>query len=161
VSVSTFDWHSVAVPTLRRMPVGETVIMLVTVAVTVATSNLALGVGVGVLTAMALFARRAARLVDVTRVVDPDGTSVVYSVTGEVFFASDQELIDAFRYADDPPEVWIDLSRAHLWDASAVAAIDAIETHYARHGATVRLTGLNRDSAQLHDALSGQLAAAH
>ncbi|NLT07837.1 MAG: SulP family inorganic anion transporter, partial [Solirubrobacterales bacterium] len=116
VAVSTFDWHSIAPATLRRMPRGETVIMAVTVAVTVATHNLALGVGAGVLTAMAVFARRVAHLVDVERVVDPDGESVLYSVAGEVFFASDQELIDAFHYAEDPPKVIVDFSRAHLWD---------------------------------------------
>ncbi len=75
--------------------------------------------GVGVLTAMAVFARRVAHLVDVDRVLDPDGTSCLYSVHGEVFFASDQELIEAFSYAEDPPSVIIDFSRAHLWDASA------------------------------------------
>ncbi len=110
---------------------------------------------------MALFARRAARLVEVERVVDPDGTTSFYSVTGELFFASDQELIDAFRFAEDPPRVIIDLSRAHLWDASAVAALDAIETHYARHGVEVQITGLDRRSEELHANLSGQLAAAH
>ena len=76
---------------------------------------------------MALFARRVAHLVEVDRVVDPDGATCLYSVTGELFFASDQELIDAFDYAGDPPRVIIDLSRAHIWDASAVAALDAIE----------------------------------
>ena len=74
--------------------------MVVTVAGTVATSNLAIGVGAGVLTAMAAFARKVAHLVDVDRVLDPDGTAVFYSVTGELFFASDQELIDAFDYAE-------------------------------------------------------------
>jgi SulP family sulfate permease len=97
----------------------------------------------------------------VERVLDPDGTSCIYSVTGEVFFASDQELIDAFRYADDPPQVIIDMSRAHVWDASAVAALDAIETHYPRHGVAVEITGLNRHSEALHTTLSGQLAATH
>ncbi len=48
VSVSTFDWHSIAPATLRRMPRGETAVMLATVAVTVATHNLALGVATGV-----------------------------------------------------------------------------------------------------------------
>jgi SulP family sulfate permease len=161
VSVSTFDWHSIAPATLRRMPAGETVIMAVTVAGTVATSNLAIGVGLGVLTAMAIFARRVAHLVDVERVLDPDGTTSIYSVTGEIFFASDQELIDAFDFAGDPPRVIIDLSRAHVWDASAVAALDAIETHYARHGTSVEITGLNRHSEELHSTLSGQLAGAH
>ena len=161
VAVSTFDWHSIAPATLRRMPRGETAIMAVTVATTVATHNLALGVGAGVLTAMAVFARRVAHLVDVERVVDPDGASALYSVTGEVFFASDQELIDAFHYADDPPKVIVDFSRAHLWDASACAALDAIETHYRRHGVDLEITGLNPRSARLHESLRGQLAAAH
>jgi SulP family sulfate permease len=158
VSIATFDWHSIAPATLRRMPAGETTIMLVTVAATVATHNLAIGVGLGVLTAMAVFARRVAHLVDVQRVVDPDGTTSIYSVTGELFFASDQEFIEAFDFAGDPPNVIIDLSGAHVWDASAVAALDAIETHYARHGVAVRFTGLNRHSEALHDSLSGQLA---
>jgi SulP family sulfate permease len=135
--------------------------MLVTVAGTVATGNLAVGVGLGVLTAMIAFARRAAHLVEVERVLDPDGTTSIYSVTGELFFASDQELIDAFNYGGDPPRVIIDLSRAHLWDASAVAALDAITTKYAKHDVTVQITGLNRRSEELHAQLSGRLAVAH
>jgi SulP family sulfate permease len=161
VSVSTFDWHSVAPATLRRMPLGETLVMAVTVAGTVATGNLAIGVGAGVLTAMALFARRVAHLVEVDRVVDPEGESCIYSVTGELFFASDQELIESFDFAGDPPRVIVDLSRAHVWDASAVAALDAIETHYRRHGVEVEISGLNNISRDLHDSLSGQVKAAH
>ncbi|MGE3811159.1 MAG: SulP family inorganic anion transporter [Candidatus Nanopelagicales bacterium] len=162
VAVSTFDWHSVAPDTLRRMPRGETLVMVLTVAATVATHNLAIGVGVGVLTEMALFARRVAHLVDVERILDPDGTSVLYVISGELFFASDQELIDAFDYAGDPSEIIIDLTRAHLWDTSAVAALDAIESHYARHGIHhVTITGLNRTSEDLHAEHSGQLAGAH
>jgi SulP family sulfate permease len=161
VAFSTFDWHSVAPATLRRMPRGETVIMLVTVAGTVATHNLAIGVAAGVLTAMAVFARRVAHLVEVDRVLDPDGTSCLYAVHGEVFFASDQELIDAFHYAEDPPKVIVDFSRAHLWDASAIAAVDAIEGHYRRHDIALSITGLNERSDRLHQKLSGQMAATH
>ena len=161
VSVSTFDWHSIAPATLRRMPTSETIVMTVTVVATVATHNLAIGVGAGVLTAMAAFARKVAHLVEVERVLDPDGSSVFYSVKGELFFASDQELVESFDYANDPQHVLIDFSRAHVWDASAVAALDAIEQHYARHDATVQITGLNERSADLHGTLSGQMAAAH
>jgi SulP family sulfate permease len=143
------------------MPRSETVVMVVTVVGTVATDNLAIGVGAGVLTAMAAFARKVAHLVDVERVLDPDGTAVFYSVKGELFFASDQELVDSFDYAGDPSRVLIDFSHAHVWDASAVAALDAIEQHYSRHGATVEITGLNEPSAELHETLSGQMAAAH
>ncbi|MDD9207883.1 SulP family inorganic anion transporter, partial [Georgenia sp. 10Sc9-8] len=57
VAVATFDWHSVQVATLRRMPKSETTVMLATVAVTVATHNLAYGVITGVLVASVLFVR--------------------------------------------------------------------------------------------------------
>lgn len=157
VSFATFDWHSIAPRTLRRMPVGEIAVMAVTVAVVVATSNLAIGVVVGSVTAMVIFARRVAHVADVTAVVDPDGTGVVYSVTGELFFASSNDLATRFQYATDPDKVVIDLSAAHIWDASSVAALDAVEAKYAQRGKTVEITGLDRDSAALHGRLSGEL----
>lgn len=161
VAVSTFDWHSISPSIIRMMPLGEMVVMVLTVAATVFTHNLAVGVGVGVLASMALFARRVAHLVQVDRVLDPDGSTALYSVTGELFFASDQELIDSFHYREDPPNVVIDFSRAHLWDASAVAALDAISTHYERHHIALEITGLNSHSERLHGDLSGRLAPVH
>lgn len=158
VAWSTFDWHSVSPATLRRMPVDETIVMLVTVAGTVATNNLAIGVVLGTIVAMIAFSRRAAGLVDVRRIVSPDGASVLYVVSGQLFFASDQDLVSAFRIGEDPADVMIDLSAAHVWDSSAVAALDAVQTRYAHHGAHVQITGLNEASHELHSTLSGQLA---
>ncbi|GAA0921904.1 SulP family inorganic anion transporter [Pseudonocardia zijingensis] len=91
VAVGTFDWHSLRTP--GRMPRSETTVMLSTVAVTVATHSLAIGVGVGVLVAMVLFACRVAHLVDVTGEPGPDGTSKVYRVSGQLFFASSNDLV--------------------------------------------------------------------
>lgn len=160
VSVGTFDWHSVRPATLRRMPKSETTVMVATVAVTVATHNLAIGVGVGVLAAMTLFARRVAHLTETYREVveDEQGrATAVYRVTGELFFASSNDLYTQFEYADDPDRVVIDLSESHVWDASTVAALDAITTKYERRGATVTITGLNPSSADRHERLTGQL----
>jgi sulfate permease, SulP family len=161
VSVGTFDWHSIAPKTLKRMPAGEITVMLITVACVVATHNLAIGVVVGSITAMVVFAKRVAHLAEVTAVADPDGTSVIYRVTGELFFASSNDLVGRFDYAGDPDKVVIDLSAAHIWDASSVAALDAIETKYAQRGKTVRITGLNEASARIHDTLSGELTGHH
>ncbi|MFE6891419.1 SulP family inorganic anion transporter [Streptomyces sp. NPDC057694] len=161
VSFATFDWHSIAPKTLRRMPAGEIAVMVITVAVVVATSNLAIGVVVGSVTAMAVFARRVAHLAEVTAVVDPDGGQVVYRVTGELFFASSNDLVTRFRYATDPDKVVIDLSATHIWDASSVAALDAIEAKYAQRDKQVEIVGLNAPSARLHDRLSGELTAGH
>src|SRR5699024_4167669 len=41
VSVATFDWHSIRLSTLRRMPRSETTVMVATVTVVVITENLA------------------------------------------------------------------------------------------------------------------------
>ncbi|MFI1972201.1 SulP family inorganic anion transporter [Streptomyces cinnamoneus] len=157
VSFAAFDWHSIAPKTLKRMPAGEIVVMLTTVACVVATHNLAVGVVVGSVTAMVIFAKRVATLAEVTAVTDPDNATVVYRVTGELFFASSNDLVGRFDYATDPDTVVIDLSAAHIWDASSVAALDAIETRYAQRGKTVEITGLNTPSAHLHGKLSGEL----
>ncbi|QIX28453.1 SulP family inorganic anion transporter [Nocardioides sp. JQ2195] len=159
VSVGTFDWHSIRPRTLRRMPKSETTVMIATVVLTVATHNLAIGVVVGVLVAMTLFARRVAHLTETHRelVEDEDGPTAVYRVTGELFFASSNDLYTQFAYADDPDRVVIDLSASHVWDASTVAALDAITTKYERRGTSVEITGLNAASAQRHGRLSGEL----
>jgi SulP family sulfate permease len=161
VSVGTFDWHSVAPATLRRMPWGEISVMVITVAVVVATHNLAIGVVVGSLTAMVIFARRVAHLANVTACLDPDGKQVVYAVTGELFFASSNDLVYQFSYTTDPDDVVIDLTDAHIWDASSVAALDAVETKYAARGKKVTIVGLNQPSAALHDTLAGRLSGGH
>ncbi|MFI8517725.1 SulP family inorganic anion transporter [Streptomyces sp. NPDC085481] len=161
VCFATFDWHSIAPKTLKRMPAGEITVMVITVTCVVATHNLAVGVIAGSVTAMVIFARRVAHLANVTSVTDPDGTQVVYSVTGELFFASSNDLVARFDYAGDPDKVVIDLASAHIWDASTVAALDAIETKYAQRGKTVEITGLNEHSARIHRTLSGELSPGH
>ncbi|HSU01002.1 MAG TPA: SulP family inorganic anion transporter [Nocardioides sp.] len=160
VSVGTFDWHSVRPSTLRRMPKSETTVMVATVALTVATHNLAIGVVVGVLVAMTLFARRVAHLTEVRREVVTDRHGVdtaVYRVTGQLFFASSNDLYTQFDYAEDPEQVVIDLTDSHVWDASTVASLDAITTKYERKGKAVEIVGLNASSAERHERLSGSL----
>jgi SulP family sulfate permease len=159
VAAATFDWHSLR--TIHTMPRSETLVMLSTVAVTLATHNLAIGVGTGVLVACVLFARRVAHLVEVTSVSDPDGGTQVYSVRGALFFASSNDLYTQFDYAGDPENVVIDLSDAHVWDASTVAALDAITHKYATRGKQVEVVGLNGHSAHRYERHTGQLTGAH
>ncbi|EOE1791200.1 TPA: SulP family inorganic anion transporter [Citrobacter freundii] len=54
VAVKTFSWHSIQPATLRKLPVTETLVMLVTVAATVSTGNLAIGVVAGVMAMLIL-----------------------------------------------------------------------------------------------------------
>jgi SulP family sulfate permease len=161
VSVATFDWHSIRPATLKALPKSETAVMAATVAVTVATHNLAIGVGVGVLVAMVLFARRVAHFVTVERSVTEDdgGRRATYRVDGELFFASSNDLYTQFEYALDPERVVIDLRDSHLWDASTIAALDAITEKYRQHGKSVDVVGLNEASALMRERLAGKLGA--
>ncbi|WP_427008169.1 SulP family inorganic anion transporter [Pseudarthrobacter sp. H2] len=163
VSWATFDWHSIHPRTLTMMPKSETLVMVATVIVVVATHNLAIGVGVGVLVAMVLFARRVAHFVTVERIVRTvDGhETATYVVDGELFFASSNDLYTQFEYALDPEHVTIDMHASHLWDASTIAALDAIIEKYRRHGTDVKIIGLNDASAVMRERLGGKLGAGH
>jgi SulP family sulfate permease len=163
VSVATFDWHSVRPSTLKRMPIGETIVMVATVAVVVITHNLAIGVIVGVIAAMVVFARRVAHFATVARTLDLDADepTAYYTVSGELFFASSNDLTTQFEYADDPDKIVIDLSGSHVWDASTVAALDAITTKYENHGKTVTIEGMNDASTHMHTRLAGNLGGGH
>ena len=157
VAVTTVDWHSIEFSMLKRMPIPETLVMLVTVGITVATGNLALGVAGGVLLAMVLFARRVAHVIHAKRTVSEDGRTVRYDVYGPLFFGSSNDLVERFSYGIDPCIVAIDLTHAQIWDASSVAALDSIETKYRRHGATVTFTGLDQRSSEFHGRLTGRI----
>ncbi|MCC3295685.1 SulP family inorganic anion transporter [Arthrobacter sp. zg-Y411] len=157
VAVASFDWHSIRPSTLKMMPKSETAVMLATVAVTVWSHNLAIGVGVGVLVAMVLFARRVAHFVTVDRTVDDDGAVATYTVNGELFFASSNDLYSQFEYVRDPARVVIDLSGSHVWDASTVAALDAVTEKYRRRGTDVQIAGLNDASVQMRNRMAGKL----
>ncbi|WP_168584001.1 SulP family inorganic anion transporter [Gephyromycinifex aptenodytis] len=163
VSIGTLDWHSIHPATLRRMPYSETIVMLVTVVITVATHNLAYGVIAGVNVAFVVFARRVAHFASVEKILEADTNqdglidTVTYRVAGELFFASSNDLVYQFDYVSDPRRVIIDLTDSHIWDASTVASLDAIQTKYAAKGKSVEIIGLNKSSQERHARLSGQL----
>ena len=161
VAVGTFDWHSVHPATLRRMPTSELLVMASTVALVVITHNLAIGVVAGVIVAMVMFARRVAHFTEIIDVAHPDEFTRVYKVIGELFFASSNDLVYQFDYVGDPENIIIDLSDSHIWDASTVAALDAITTKYKNKGKKVEIIGLNEASAERHGRLTGQLGAGH
>jgi SulP family sulfate permease len=147
VSISTFDWSSIA--NLRSHPLSSTVVMLATVVVVVATGDLSMGVLTGVVLSGVFFAAKVARLLGIASERSKDGSEMTYFVTGQVFFASSNSLIDAFDYQDVPPRVTIDVSTAHFWDITAIGALDGVVLKLRRHGARVEVIGLNEASATM------------
>ncbi|CTP86574.1 sodium-independent anion transporter [Xanthomonas translucens pv. arrhenatheri] len=154
VSIGTFSWRSLV--QLRTHPKSSSLVMLATVAVTVATHDLARGVLTGVLLSALFFARKVGLMLDIARTEDADGGHT-YRIGGQLFFASAGSFTAAFDYAHAPARVTLDLSQAHLWDISAIGALDKVVLKFRRHGAQVQVIGLNAASA----AMVGDLGTHH
>jgi SulP family sulfate permease len=149
VSVSTFSWASIR--DVARHPKVSSLVMLATVAVTVATADLAVGVAVGVLLSGVFFAFKVMRLMEVRSRYEAASDTRVYTVTGQIFFASAEMFADRFDLRDTAARVVIDLTAAHLWDITAVGALDTVVAKMRRHGIAVDVIGLNEASAILVD----------
>ena len=122
VSIGTFRWESIR--NLKRYPLSTNLVMLVTVGVVLATHNLAFGVVAGVLLASLFFANKIGHYLDIDSERSADGTRRHYQVSGQVFFASSGRFVAAFDLKETLEHVLIDLRHAHLWDVTAVAALD-------------------------------------
>ena len=145
VSASTFDWGSARA--LVKHPKLSSAVMAATVAVTVGTDNLAAGVAVGVLLSGVFFTFKVSRLLAVTATEDEQLT---YRVSGQVFFASADLLVDSFDVRDiEGKPVIIDLSTAHFWDITAVNALDKVCQRLRKHGSSVKVIGMNEHSRAL------------
>jgi SulP family sulfate permease len=149
VSVSTFSWGSLR--DLARHPKVSGAVMLATVAVTVATHDLSMGVGVGVLLSGVFFAFKVTRLMQVAVDYNAAADTRVYHVSGQIFFASAEMFADRFDLRDTVRRVQIDLTAAHLWDVTAVGALEEVVSRLRAHGIAVEVVGLNAASAILVD----------
>jgi SulP family sulfate permease len=149
VSISTFSWGSIR--DLARHPKVSGIVMVATVVVTVATHDLSMGVVVGVLLSGVFFAFKVTRLMDVQVSHDAAMDTRVYTVSGQIFFASADIFADRFDLRDTVRAVRIDLTAAHLWDITAIAALDEVVGKMRRHGIITEVVGLNEASSQLVD----------
>ena len=141
VSIGTFSWASLR--NLKRYPLSSNIVMLTTVAVVVATHNLAYGVFIGVLMAAMFFANKIGHYMAVTSEFNAAEKSRTYQVYGEVFFRSADMFVRSFDLKEALSKVVIDLSHAHFWDITAVAALDKVVLKFRREGAEVDIIGMN------------------
>ena len=151
VSIGTFSWSSIK--NLKTNPKGSSLVMVVTVTVVIATHDLAIGVFVGVLMSALFFARKVAQLMTVNSVLDEDRQHRTYHVYGQVFFASSSSFKNAFDLKEVLERITIDVSQAHFWDLSAVAALGNVVLKFRREGTKMEIKGLNEASATIVDKL--------
>jgi sulfate permease, SulP family len=152
VSIGTFNWSSIR--NLREHPKSSSVVMIATVIVTVATHDLAKGVLTGVLLSGFFFAHKVGRTFAVRSRVDAEGRVREYVVTGQLFFASAERFVNSFDFREVIGKVRIDVSRARIWDLTAVGALDRVGNKFRREGTDVEIIGMDEASATLVDRLS-------
>jgi sulfate permease, SulP family len=154
VAIGTFDWNSVK--TLKIIPATDTIVMVVTVLTVVLTHDLAIGVLTGVILSAIFFVAKISKVKVEKNIKD---NRVVYEFKGELFFASVSEIIQSFDYEiGRASHVVLDLTDSHLWDDSAVAAVDKIVYKFEERGVKVEIIGLNKSSSDLIDKLSRKLS---
>lgn len=151
VSIGTFDWSSIK--NIHKTPLSDTIVMIVTVGTVLMTHDLSKGVLVGIILSAIFFASKISK-VKVHTLASEGSHRKVYRVSGQLFFASVSEFVESFNYNEKVKEVTIDLTQAHLWDDSAVGAIDKIMIKYHQNGIKVHLMGLNKESNILIDKLA-------
>ena len=151
VSFGTFEWASLR--NVRTLPLGETLVMAATVATVMGTHDLAKGVMVGVLLSAFLFVRGLAKLVTMSS--SRTGGVRTYHVHGALFFVTVGGFLDGLDYGEEGLErVVLDLTNSHVWDHSAVAALDKAVLRFRRRGVEVAIEGLNEAS----EGIVGRLA---
>lgn len=151
VCIGTFDWGSFKY--LVAAPRADAVVMLLTVIVVVYTHDLSKGVFAGVILSAVLFAAKISKVEIRKAGLDKD-VSNIYTVHGQLFFASTQDFVAAFDDIDSVERIVIDFSDAAVWDDSGVGAIDRVMNKLASKTTSVELIGLNESSKKLVNRLA-------
>ena len=150
VSISTFNWNSIV--NLKKHPKHSSFVMICTVLVVLYSHNLALGVLTGVLLSSLYFAKKVAMYQKVDLI--KKSNTFDYKIKGQVFFASANKFIKAFVFDEKIKKVNIDVSEAHFWDLSAVAALDRVVDKYKKKNIIINVIGLNLASKTIVSKLS-------
>lgn len=149
VSIGTFDWGSFRF--LQKAPRTDAFVMLITVIMVLMTDNLAIGVIVGVIFSALFFATKISKVdVYLEELVD----TVTLRFSGQIFFASIDTTIEQIEFKKYDKPVQLDFSGAHLWDDSAVDAVDTIVRKFEEKDNTVYVHQLNADSRKIVKELS-------
>ncbi|MBT2725682.1 SulP family inorganic anion transporter [Bacillus sp. ISL-75] len=151
VSIGTFDWS--CLKSFKKVPITDTIVMVVTVVTVIQTHDLSKGVLAGIILSAIFFASKISK-VKISSLSAKGSNKKIYHVSGQLFFASVTDFVNSFDYKENVSEIDLDLSNAHLWDDSAIGAIDKVVIKYHQNGVKVNLIGLNSESNKLIDKLA-------
>ena len=149
VSIGTFDWGSFTY--IRKAPRADAFVMVATVAIVVVTHDLSKGVLAGVLLSAIFFVAKISKL-KVEKALD--GGMTRYIVQGQLFFASVEDFVAGIDLTERESKIHIDFTESHVWDDSAVGAIDKVVMKLRQNQNEVLITGLDSSSRKIVDKLA-------
>lgn len=149
VSIGTFDWGSFTY--IRKAPRADAFVMVATVAIVVVTHDLSKGVLAGVLLSAIFFVAKISKL-KVDKAIDSG--VIRYNVQGQLFFASVEDFVAGIDLTERESKIHIDFTESHVWDDSAVGAIDKVVMKLRQNQNEVLITGLNSSSRKIVDKLA-------
>ncbi|SOC41631.1 SulP family inorganic anion transporter [Salinicoccus kekensis] len=155
VSIGTFDWGSFRF--MAKAPRTDAFVMVLTVLIVLVTDNLAIGVIAGVIFSALFFATKISK-VDVH--FEETADAITLRFIGQIFFASIDTTIEQIEFKKYDKDIHLDFGGAHLWDDSAVDAVDTIVRKFEEKGNAVYISRMNTDSRKIVKEL-GQLNEQH
>ncbi|MBD8070036.1 SulP family inorganic anion transporter [Bacillus sp. PS06] len=149
VSIGTFDWGSFSY--LRKAPITDSIVLVATVGIVVVTHDLSKGVIAGVILSAIFFVAKISTIKIRKR---EESDQMIFDVEGQLFFASVDGFVDAFDFTVKNQQVIIDFSTSHVWDDSAVGAIDKVVLKFRENDNQVTVKNLNASSKKLVDKMA-------
>lgn len=146
VAIGTFEWSSFKAFT--KMPKSDIFVMVIVTLITIFLHNLALAVLIGVIIAALVFAWENAKRIRARKFVDENGVKH-YEIFGPLFFGSTTAFAEKFDVTNDPKEIIIDFAESRIADMSAIEAVNALTSRYAKLGKKVHLRHLSSDCIRL------------
>lgn len=143
VFIGLFSWSGVRF--FHRIPLRDTVTLIIVSGLTILTEYPALVVLLGVIISALVFAwENAIRIRVYPETID--ATTKLYNVRGVLFFASFNHFLDKFDVENDPEHIIIDFKDARIVDHSGIDAIYSLSEKYLNKDSELKLRYLSRDS---------------
>ncbi|MBT2731748.1 SulP family inorganic anion transporter [Carnobacterium sp. ISL-102] len=146
VSIGTIDWHSFEY--MRRAPINETLVMLVTIVAVLFTHNLAIGVGLGVLLSALFFMVK-------NSTIHVSQSKETVTISGQLFFATVDELLEKINKLDSNTVSIIDVSNLTVRDDAGVKAVLSLRDYLK--GRSIEIIGFKDTDSKFVDSLEPYL----
>ncbi|MFI4912807.1 MAG: SulP family inorganic anion transporter [Sedimentisphaeraceae bacterium JB056] len=144
VVIATFEWTSLRL--WNKIPKSDMFIIVMVSAMTVI-FDLAMAVAAGVIISALVFAWQKSKRIS-AEIRDEEGKRT-YELNGPLFFGSITSFKELLDPANDPDNVILEFCNCHVYDHSALEAINFVTEKYREQGKNIRLKHLSRECQKL------------